>query len=96
MLKVTLKQSYSKKIMNHFARKSLKYFKFGVSCMLPFHIFCSTFFYSLKLITNRASEFFAIFIIRESTKKIDRKLSVVSLIGNTYIFTGDRIQKVFP
>ena len=43
-------------------------------CILSFCIFCSasfssTIFYSLKLITNRTSEFFTIFVIRESTKK---------------------------
>ena len=43
-------------------------------CILSFCISCSTLFsstifYSLKLITNRTSEFFTIFVIRESTKK---------------------------
>ena len=43
-------------------------------CILSLCIFCSAFFssaffYSLKLITNQTSEFFTIFIIRESSKK---------------------------
>ena len=42
-------------------------------------------FDSLKLITNRATEYFPIFIVRKSTKKMDWKLGVVSLSKTTYI-----------
>ena len=52
----------------------LKDFKFGVilhSFISHFYsaFFSSAFLYSLKLITNQASEFFVIFFIRESTKR---------------------------
>ena len=48
----------------------------------------------LKPITNRASEFFTIFIIRESTKTWRSLLKLN--INTTYVFTGDRIRKVYP
>ena len=70
--------------MSHFTRKTIKNFKFGVNFLsfIPQFLFCilfSAFFISFKLITNRASEFSTIFIIRESTKK-----DVASLIKTTY------------
>ena len=67
-------------------------------CILSFRIFCSTlissvFLYSLKTITRRTSEFYAIFIIRENTKKDGLKLGVAFFIKTTFIFMVDGIQK---
>ena len=71
-------------------------------CILSFNIFFSVFFfsaffYSLKLITNEASELFTIFIIKENTKKDGLKTSRSIFnqkfhIETTYIFMGERVQ----
>ena len=85
MLQITLKH-LRKKSTNLTKRDELFYSKNAQLeilnlewiCIAPFHKFCSEFFYSaffcsLKLITSRASEFFAIFIIKESIKKDELK-----------------------
>ena len=67
-------------------------------CILSFRIFCSTlissvFLYRLKTITSGTPEFYAIFIIRETTKKDGLKLGVAFFIKTTFIFMVDSIQK---
>ena len=63
-------------------------------CIFSFRILCSaffshTFFYSLKLITNRALEFSQSLLYKNQAWSIGLKLH----IETTYIFTGDRIRK---
>ena len=79
MLKLTLKHLKSYKFNKKWwiirlEKGANKYFKFGVIMYssIPhflFRILFLAFLYNLKLINNRASEFFTIFIIWESTKK---------------------------
>ena len=64
-------------MMSHFAQKrAITDFKFGVNLhyFAPHFLFRILLFrillrYSIKLIINRASESFTVFIIRESNKK---------------------------
>ena len=62
--------------MNHFTQKrAIKDFKFGVDLhsfaphfLFRIPLFCILLYYSLKLVINGASDFFTIFMTRESTK----------------------------
>ena len=67
--------------------------EFGEFVFFHSAFFSSTFFYSLKLVTNQALEFFTIFIVS--------KLGVVYLIKTTYrnyIYFHEEIEyeKVYP
>ena len=48
------------------------------------HLLLRIFFYCVRLITNRGSEFLTNFIIREGIEKDGLKLGVFSLIKTTY------------
>ena len=75
-------------MMSHFTRKtSNKDFRFGVNLhSLISHFLFSIFFFRIlsKPQINYQSRFFTIFIIRESIKKRDWKLGVVSWIKTEY------------